>query len=55
MAWHVIERCMHHSILLLDERPEVRLHIWEVLRQPLEDSLPITIARISRASWHWPC
>lgn len=45
----------HHGILFLDELPEFRRHVLAVLRQPLEDSLLITIARISRASWHWPC
>jgi magnesium chelatase family protein len=29
----------HHGILFLDELPECRRHIMEVLRQPLEESL----------------
>jgi magnesium chelatase family protein len=29
----------HHSVRLLDELPEVRRHVLEVLRQPLEESL----------------
>jgi magnesium chelatase family protein len=34
----------HHGILLLDELPECRRHVLEVLRQPLEDGV-VTIAR----------
>ena len=29
----------HHAVLVLDERPEFRRHVLEVLRQPLKESL----------------
>ena len=34
----------HHGVLFLDERPECRRHVPEVVPQPLEDGV-VTIAR----------
>jgi magnesium chelatase family protein len=36
----------HHGMLFLDELPEFRRHVLEVLRQPLDDEM-VTIARVS--------
>ena len=36
----------HHDLLCLDELPEFKRHVLEVLRQPLEDGV-VTIARAS--------
>jgi magnesium chelatase family protein len=43
----------HHGVLFLDELPEFRRHVLEVLRQPLEDGF-VTVSRV-HASVRYPC
>src|SRR5262245_15848961 len=44
----------HHGVLFLDELPEFRRHVLEVLRQPPEESV-VTIARASvSVKYVWP-
>ena len=43
----------HHGVLFLDELPEFKKHVLEVLRQPLED-LKVTISRAS-TTLTYPC
>jgi magnesium chelatase family protein len=42
-----------HGVLLLDERPECKRHVLEVLRQPLENGIMNTISRGSSTSPRW--
>jgi magnesium chelatase family protein len=43
----------HHGVLFLDELPEFRRHVLEVLRQPLEDGF-VTVSRV-HTSVRYPC
>jgi magnesium chelatase family protein len=43
----------HHGVLLLNELPECRRHVLEVLHQPLEEGV-LTIAHISMGSCYQP-
>jgi magnesium chelatase family protein len=43
----------HHGVLFLDELPEFRRHVLEVLRQPLEDGF-VTVSRV-HSSVRYPC
>jgi magnesium chelatase family protein len=47
----------HHGILVLDERPEYRRQVLQVLRQPIEENviyIMISLASSTSPSWsHW--
>ena len=45
----------HHGVLFLDDLPEFRRHVLQVLRQLLEESIIyIQLHTISRTSWISP-
>jgi len=44
----------HHGVLFLDELPEFKKHVLEVLRQPLED-MKVTISRAASALTYPAC
>ncbi len=45
---------VHHGVLFLDERPEFRRHVLEVLREPLEECRIHTISHTPSPPPPWP-